>query len=382
MTTTCNHALYAIIDVFTQYYDALQALLLAELYQQLRWCVQQDNEQLARSGTNCLENLVISNGTKFTEEAWDNTCTCMLDIFKSTIPHNLLQWRPDAGEIPTTPTDEQGYQFDPDNDRKLTRADSVHSVNSTISTDSRDHKIPRTKVMSDQKLFQALLIKCVVQLELIQTIDNIVFFPTTSRKDDAENLAAAQTHGEGHSPDFDPTQQKEDQGMYQFLSSKHLFLLVDCLQESHKFAKDFNSNHEQRNLLWKAGFKGKAKPNLLKQETQSLACLFRILFRMYNDDSRRDAWPQVQARIIDVCKDALAYFLSLQSDSHRDAWSNIMILLITRLLKMSDERFRAHASQYYPLLCEIMTYDLKLELRSILRKFFIHVGHKFAITVE
>ena len=43
MTTTCNHALYAIIDVFTQYYDALQALLLAELYQQLRWCVQQGN---------------------------------------------------------------------------------------------------------------------------------------------------------------------------------------------------------------------------------------------------------------------------------------------------------------------------------------------------
>ena len=49
-----------------------------------------------------------------------------------------------------------------------------------------------SEVLSDQKLFQALLIKCVVQLELIQTIDNIVFFPTTSRKDDAENLAAAQ----------------------------------------------------------------------------------------------------------------------------------------------------------------------------------------------
>ena len=44
----------------------------------------------------------------------------------------------------------------------------------------------------EQRMFSALLIKCVVQLELIQTIDNIVFFPTTSRKEDAENLAAAQ----------------------------------------------------------------------------------------------------------------------------------------------------------------------------------------------
>ena len=48
------------------------------------------------------------------------------------------------------------------------------------------------EIPSDQKLFQALLIKCVVQLELIQTIDNIVFFPATSKKEDAENLAAAQ----------------------------------------------------------------------------------------------------------------------------------------------------------------------------------------------
>lgn len=50
---------------------------------------------------------------------------------------------------------------------------------------------PSTEV-SDQKLFAGLLIKCVVQLELIQTIDNIVFFPATSKKEDAENMAAAQ----------------------------------------------------------------------------------------------------------------------------------------------------------------------------------------------
>lgn len=49
-----------------------------------------------------------------------------------------------------------------------------------------------TEVSTDQKLFQGLLIKCVVQLELIQTIDDIVFFPATSKKEDAENLVAAQ----------------------------------------------------------------------------------------------------------------------------------------------------------------------------------------------
>lgn len=38
----------------------------------------------------------------------------------------------------------------------------------------------------------ALSIKIIVQLELIQTIDNIVFYPATSRKEDQENLALAQ----------------------------------------------------------------------------------------------------------------------------------------------------------------------------------------------
>ncbi len=41
MTTTCNHALYAIVDVFTQYYDQLYTILLEDLFDQLRWCCQQ-----------------------------------------------------------------------------------------------------------------------------------------------------------------------------------------------------------------------------------------------------------------------------------------------------------------------------------------------------
>ena len=41
--------------------------------------------------------------------------------------------------------------------------------------------------------------------------------------------------------------------MYQFMNSAQLFQLLDCLVESHNFAKAFNANHEQRNLLWKAG---------------------------------------------------------------------------------------------------------------------------------
>uniref|UniRef100_A0A7M4FM26 ARF guanine nucleotide exchange factor 1 n=1 Tax=Crocodylus porosus TaxID=8502 RepID=A0A7M4FM26_CROPO len=338
MTTTCNHALYAICDVFTQYLEVLSDVLLDDIFAQLYWCVQQDNEQLARSGTNCLENVVILNGEKFTLEIWDKTCNCMLDIFKTTIPHALLTWRPAGGEIgPVSPTDVREKQM---------------------------------------KLFAALLIKCVVQLELIQTIDNIVFFPATSKKEDAENLAAAQRDA----VDFDVHVDTQDQGMYRFLTSQQLFKLLDCLLESHRFAKAFNSNNEQRTALWKAGFKGKSKPNLLKQETSSLACGLRILFRMYMDESRISAWEEVQRRLLNVCSEALSYFLTLTSESHREAWTNLLLLFLTKVLKISDERFRAHASFYYPLLCEIMQFDLIPELRAVLRRFFLRIGIVFQIS--
>jgi brefeldin A-inhibited guanine nucleotide-exchange protein len=51
MTTTCNHALYAIVDVFTQFYDDISEALVNDLYCQLKWCVNQGNW----IGSNCLK---------------------------------------------------------------------------------------------------------------------------------------------------------------------------------------------------------------------------------------------------------------------------------------------------------------------------------------
>lgn len=42
-------------------------------------------------------------------------------------------------------------------------------------------------------------------------------------------------------------------------------------------------------------------------------------------------------------------------------------------------QFRAHASTYYPFLCEIMQFDLIPELRAVLRRFFLRIGLVFNI---
>lgn len=40
-------------------------------------------------------------------------------------------------------------------------------------------------------------------------------------------------------------QQREEQGMYQFLTSENLFAILDSLTESHKFSTKFNLDNDQ-----------------------------------------------------------------------------------------------------------------------------------------
>lgn len=42
-------------------------------------------------------------------------------------------------------------------------------------------------------------------------------------------------------------------GMFHLLSTGQLFVLLSCLEESHMFARSFNSNHVQRVMLMNAG---------------------------------------------------------------------------------------------------------------------------------
>lgn len=71
--------------------------------------------------------------------------------------------------------------------------------------------------------------------------------------------------------------------MYEFLSLNHLMTLTEYLIKSHQMARGFNSNTTQRAILWKAAFKGKCKPNLIKQETHTIHTALNILFHIYSD---------------------------------------------------------------------------------------------------
>jgi hypothetical protein len=96
-----------------------------------------------------------------------------------------------------------------------------------------------------------------VQGELIQTVDNILFFPATSRREEAETLAdvfgGGQSTPEGHQGvgggqgqgGGGQVNQREEQGMFPHLGSDHLTSLVESLLAAHAFAAKFNLHNEQ-----------------------------------------------------------------------------------------------------------------------------------------
>lgn len=45
-------------------------------------------------------------------------------------------------------------------------------------------------------------------------------------------------------------------------------------------------------------------------------------------------------------------------------------------------QFAAHVCSYYPLLCEITCFDLKAELRAVLRRVFLRIGPVFKIVAH
>ena len=53
------------------------------------------------------------------------------------------------------------------------------------------------------------------------------------------------------------------------------------------------------------GYRGKAKPNLVVQETNSIACAFRILFRLYNDPKRSGSNDVLKQRILKFVENKL-----------------------------------------------------------------------------
>lgn len=132
-----------------------------------------------------------------------------------------------------------------------------------------------------RRIFRQIIVKCVLQLLLIETTNDLL------RNDE----------------------------VYNTIPPEQLLRLMGVLDHSYQFARMFNEDKELRTGLWKVGQYTSAVlrdsclkrrhssgfmkhlPNLLKQESSSAATLVHVLSRMYYDP--RPEYQQAKAQVVE-----------------------------------------------------------------------------------
>lgn len=143
-----------------------------------------ENDTLARIGCECLQQYIEANVEKFDTESWDMVTETFVDLFEKTTAYSLFDDTKDLVE----------------------KSHESPSEQETVSEER-------------QRGFQRIIMKCVLQLLLIQTVNDLLTRDT----------------------------------VYIAFPARHLMIVMDCLGKSFHFAERFNSDNELRMALWRFG---------------------------------------------------------------------------------------------------------------------------------
>ena len=328
LSTTMIQALRNVISLFTHYFDSLE-YMLDRFLDLLALCICQENDTIARIGSNCLQQLILQNVTRFRPEHWSQIVGSFVELFDRTTAHQLFTAassssdstsiednesvrKPigDAGSpkdlvlpsaSPTASqfagTHQEGDKADPELSIASSSEETAASDNRTRSGSTRTNNTspapsqtnaeledyrphsglqqqPIVVTAARRKFFNKIITRCVLQLLMIETVNELF----------------------------------SNDAVYAQIPSAELLRLMALLKGSYTFAKRFNNNKDLRMRLWREGFM-KQPPNLLKQESGSAACYVSILVRMYHDEGeeRRRSRAETEAALIPYVNQLLLY---------------------------------------------------------------------------
>ena len=311
LSTTMIQALRNMITLFTHYFQSLE-YMLDRFLDLLALCICQENDTIARIGSNCMQQLILQNVGRFTPLHWHKIVGSFVELFERTTAHRLFQAATSSSDTSQIGEDEhfgrKASQSEATNMTELAlsgapseevistqgpptplaeainggpngtgRARSGSTLTQTEGSPSRETELeayrpqsalqqqPVVVTAARRKFFNKIITQCVLQLLMIETVNELF----------------------------------SNESVYKAIPSGELLRLMALLKGSYHFAKRFNNNRDLRMRLWREGFM-KQPPNLLKQESGSAACYVAILFRMYHDEGeeRRKSRADTEAALI------------------------------------------------------------------------------------
>lgn len=362
LSTTMIQALRNMITLFTHYFDALEHML-DRFLELLALCICQDNNTISRIGSNCLQQLILRNVTKFSPEHWTKIVGAFCELFERTTARQLFHTASSIGTpapngldlaggmssspAEALPVDEKSLKMGAADANGAVAAEDVAVDNSSITPQAEAlnaQEAPVVVTAARRRVFNHIISRCVLQLLMIDTVNELF----------------------------------SNDAVYNNIPSIELLRLMALLKRSYRFAHRFNEDKELRMRLWREGFMSQP-PNLLRQESGSAATYISILFRMFADNApeRLQSRPDIEAALVPLCRDILSGYLVLEDETqHRniEAWRPVVIDVLQGYVTFPEDAFKAQIPAFYPLAVELLTKDLSRDLRSALRVVLRRVG--------
>ncbi|MCJ1421439.1 guanine nucleotide exchange protein for ADP-robosylation factor [Xylographa parallela] len=390
LSTTMIQALRNMITLFTHYFESLE-YMLDRFLDLLALCICQENDTIARIGSNCLQTLILQNVVKFQLEHWHQIVSAFVELFDRTTAYQLFTAatssssssyisdddggrRPSTIELEGLPLSENtvderplsssgsikpnGVKTRVESRDQSQRATSVnrnsspqppnHSSEASELEDYRPQAGPQEQPVvvtaARRRFFNKIITRCVLQLLMIETVSELF----------------------------------SNNDVYTQIPSPELLRLMALLKKSYSFAKKFNSDKDLRMRLWREGFM-KQPPNLLKQESGSAATYVSILVRMYFDEGeeRRRNRAETEAALIPLCADIIHSYVILDEETqHRNivAWRPVVVDVMEGYTNFPRHDFEKHIETFYPLAVELLNRDLGVEIRLALQSLLRRIG--------
>jgi brefeldin A-inhibited guanine nucleotide-exchange protein len=382
LSTTMIQALRNMITLFTHYFESLE-YMLDRFLDLLILCICQENDTIARIGSNCLQQLILQNVDKFKPQHWTKIVTAFVDLFDRTTAIQLFSAANTQSSgssissaplkspgldstmtdltLVTTPTEESS-NLPYENSLKINGLPTPTSSaiandptspppSATTNPDLEDYKPspaiqtqPVVVTAARRRFFNKIITRCVLQLLMIETVNELF----------------------------------SNDRVYVQIPSPELLRLMSLLKKSFLFAKRFNGDKELRMRLWREGFM-KQPPNLLKQESGAAATYVSILLRMYHDttEERLRNRADTEAALIPLCADILrAYNLLDEETQQRNivAWRPVVVDVLEGYTNFPRDGFNDHIEKFYPMAVELLGREIGTEVRVALMGLLRRIG--------
>jgi brefeldin A-inhibited guanine nucleotide-exchange protein len=336
LSTTLIQALRNMIALFTHYFDTLSRMLDGYLGLLIS-CICQENDTIARIGRSCFQQLITQNMDKFNQEHWDKVTQAFEKLFELTTVNELFDADPlkhesTLGESPSSVALNEEERGDVSN---TANGESNGKLSRSKSTD---------ELRAKAKSKNAIVIKCILQLLMIETVSELF----------------------------------EDEQFYELIPYKNLTTLTGLLEQSFRFARKFNDDYNLRVRLWNSGIIDRL-PNLLKQESSSAAVYIGVTFRVYSDAKKitpkqKDA---ISSSLIPMCVSIVERYTQLDDSKQQrniTTWRPVVVEILQGYCELEEKDFIKNCPHVYELILNILDKSVPAELRTALKAFFTRVG--------